>query len=112
MKFSSELIKGSTKNLILAILREEELYGYQIVKTIREKSGKSLEFGEGSIYPALHALKKEKYLASRWAEENGRKRKYYFLTKEGKKALKQQILEWKEFSGAVNKVLRSTGDFY
>lgn len=107
MKFSRELIKGSTKNLILAVLADGELYGYQIVKSIREKSGDALEYGEGSIYPALHSLEKSGLLKAKWvAQESGPDRKYYTLTKKGKKVLKDRVAEWKEFSGAVNKVLK------
>lgn len=107
MKFSTELMKGSTKNLILAVLAEGELYGYQIVKEIREKSGELLECGEGSIYPALHSLEQDRYLRSRWVtQENTPDRKYYSLTKKGKRALKEQVHEWRAFSGAVNKVFR------
>lgn len=106
MKFSRELIKGSTKNLALAVLAEGELYGYQIVKAIREKSGDMLEYGEGSIYPALHSLEKAGMLKAKWvAQESGPDRKYYTLTKKGKKALKDRVAEWKEFAGAVDKVL-------
>ena len=107
MKFSTELIKGSTKNLILAVLADGERYGYQIVKEIREKSGELLEFGEGSIYPALHSLEQDGTLHSRWvSQESTPDRKYYSLTKKGKRALKQQLGEWRAFSGAVNKVFR------
>lgn len=107
MKFSRELIKGSTKSLILAVLLEGELYGYQIVKAIREKSDDELAFGEGSIYPALHALEKDGYLTSRWmSQQDNPDRKYYVLTKKGHRVLKEHLKEWKEFSAAVNKVFR------
>lgn len=106
MKFSRELVKGSTKNVILAVLADGELYGYQIVKSIREKSDDALDFGEGSVYPALHALEKAGLLQSKWVkQDSGPDRKYYSLTRKGGRALKDNIAEWKEFSSAVNKVL-------
>ena len=111
-KFSRELIKGSTKNLILAVIAEEELYGYQIVKSLRKKSNEAFEFGEGSVYPALHSLEKSGYLKSKWVpQEQGANRKYYSLTKKGAKELKKAMAEWKEFSTAVDTVFKGV-DLY
>lgn len=107
MKFSKELIKGSTKNLILAILSEGDLHGYHIIREIRRKSSDDLEFGEGSMYPALHALEKEKLIEGYWEQhDGGHERKYYRITPKGRRALKSAVREWKEFTVAVNKVLR------
>ncbi len=106
MKFPRELIKGSTKNLILAVLSEGELYGYQIVKEIRNRSKDALQFGEGSIYPALHSLEKEAALRSHWVtQESGPARKYYRITPKGRKVLNTEIKAWKGFTMAVNQVL-------
>lgn len=110
MKYSAELIKGSTKNLILAVLSQDELYGYQVVKAISAQSDALLEFGEGSIYPALHSLEQAGYLTSRWVSQtNLPDRKYYRLTKKGQRALRASLQEWQEFSGAVNRVFKGTG---
>lgn len=106
MKFTPELLKGSTKTLILSVLSDGELYGYQIVKAIRERSKDALEIGEGSMYPALHALEKDKYVVSVWKEVNGRDRKYYTLTRKGQRSLKEHLKEWKTFSHAVNSVVK------
>lgn len=106
MKFTPELLKGSTKTLILSTLSEGELYGYQIVKAIRKHSNDMLEIGEGSMYPALHSLEKDKYVASVWKEVNGRDRKYYTLTPKGRRSLKEYLKEWKTFSQAVNSVVK------
>ena len=112
MKFSRELIKGSTKSLILAVLLDGELYGYQIVKSIMDKSGNELAFGEGSIYPALHSLEKDGFLTSRWLKQTDNPdRKYYSLTRKGKRVLKANIKEWQEFSAAVNKVFHGVDNF-
>jgi PadR family transcriptional regulator PadR len=106
MKFSSELLKGSTKNLILATLSKHEMYGYEIIKEIRQNSDDLISLGEGSIYPALHELEKNDFLTSRWAkqENDAPDRKYYHLTKKGKKALGTAKKEWALFSGAVNAI--------
>lgn len=106
MKFPAELLKGSTKNLILAILSEQPLYGYEIVKRIQRKSAGALVLGEGSMYPALHALEKSGYIIGQWEESpEGRERKYYSLTRKGRKQLKEGIAAWKQFTLAVNKIV-------
>jgi PadR family transcriptional regulator, regulatory protein PadR len=105
MKYPKELIKGTTKDLILAVLRDGELYGYQIVKQISDKSSGRLEFGEGSVYPALHALGKDRLLSSHWVPQQGKPdRKYYALTQDGQKALAHNVEQWKDFSAAVGNV--------
>ncbi len=107
MKFPKELIKGSTKNLVLAVLSEGELYGYQILKEIKSRSKDALQFGEGTIYPVLHALEEEGALKSRWEEqESGASRKYYQITTQGRKVLKVAKKDWIDFSEAVNQVLK------
>lgn len=101
------MLKGSIKNLILAVLTEGELYGYQIVKEIEGRSKDTLQFGEGSVYPALHALEKEKLLSSHWvSQKSGPDRKYYQITEKGRKKLKSAKKEWEDFSLAIDSVLR------
>ena len=105
MAFEPELIKGSTKNLILATLSQEKMYGYQIIKAIKDDSEDVLEFGEGTIYPALHAMEKKGLLKSEWKKEsNFPERKYYYITAKGKRLLKEKIKDWKLFSKAVNEI--------
>ncbi len=107
MKFQPELMKGATKNVILAVLAREDQHGYQIIREIRTRSGELLEYGEGSVYPALHALEASKFVKSYWAvAENGRERKYYAITVKGKRQLKNAIKEWKLYSEAVNSVMK------
>lgn len=106
MKFSSELLKGSAKNLILATLSKHEMYGYEIIKAIRNQSEDLISLGEGSMYPALHELEKNGLLSSRWVqqENDAPDRKYYHLTKKGRVALGVAKKEWRLFSGAVNAI--------
>ncbi len=105
MKFTSELLKGSTKNLLLAAVSKHEMYGYEIVKAIRDQSEDIITLGEGSLYPALHELEKLGYLTSRWVIQNGAPdRKYYQITKSGRKLLKEAKQEWGVFSDAINRI--------
>ncbi|MBQ6163874.1 MAG: helix-turn-helix transcriptional regulator [Clostridia bacterium] len=105
MKYSKELLKGSTPTLVLSVLDGQDLYGYRIIRELETRSENAFEMSEGTLYPILHALEKEKYLESYWEEHEGRNRKYYHLTKKGRVALGAKKEEWKEFSTSVNKVL-------
>ncbi len=105
MKVSKELIKGSSSLLVLSVLKGKDLYGYRIIKELELRSENAFDFKEGTLYPILHALEKENYLESYWDEFEGRKRKYYHLTKKGLKQLNTQKEEWKFYSASVDKVL-------
>ncbi|MEI6462699.1 MAG: PadR family transcriptional regulator [bacterium] len=106
MNISKELLKGTTKIMVLSVIGDNELYGYQIIKLLKERSANVLKMGEGTIYPILHFLESEKYLSSRWEKmDNGMKRKYYSLTERGKKLLKESLNEWKDFTNVVNTTL-------
>lgn len=109
MKISKELIKGSTSTLVMSVLKKGDLYGYKIIKEIELQSESVFEFKEGTLYPILHALEKENFLESYWDESEGRKRKYYHLTRKGHKQLEEKQEEWKVFSTSVNKVLGFSG---
>ncbi len=105
MKFSKELLKGSTGTLVLSVLETQDMYGYRIIRELEIRSENAFEMSEGTLYPILHALEKEKYLESYWQEVDGRNRKYYHITKKGKKELGEKKEEWKSFSSSVTKVL-------
>ena len=105
MKYSKELLKGSTGTLVLSVLENQDMYGYRIIRELEIRSENAFEMSEGTLYPILHALEKEKMLESYWREVDGRKRKYYHITKRGKKELDTNQEEWKSFSTSVTKVL-------
>lgn len=105
MKVSKELLKGSTTMLILEMLKNENMYGYQMIKKLSEKSQNIFELKEGTLYPILHSLEEENFISSYWDESTAKKRKYYAITEKGKKQLKERKEEWKIFSNGVNKVL-------
>ena len=105
MKYSKELLKGSTGTLVLSVLENQDLYGYRIITELEIRSENAFDMSEGTLYPILHALEKEKYLESYWREVDGRNRKYYHITKRGVKELASKKDEWKSFSTSVNKVL-------
>ncbi len=106
MAINKELLKGSTTLLILNLLSNEEMYGYQITKKLEVLSDKTFCLKEGTLYPILHKLEKEKLIESYIEEtESARKRKYYKITKGGLKVLSEKKAEWSLFSNAINKVI-------
>lgn len=105
MKINKELLKGSTSMLILNLLENENLYGYQMIRKLREKSENVFELKEGTLYPILHTLEANDLITSYWDETTAKKRKYYAITEKGKNQLKDKKEEWKIFSTGINKVL-------
>ena len=105
MKIDRELLKGSTNLLVLELLKNENMYGRQMIIELKKKSEDVFEFGEGTLYPILHSLEEKGFINSYWDESTAKKRKYYTLTEKGKKQLKAKEEEWHIFSSGVNKVL-------
>jgi len=93
--FPKELVAASAEALVLSILSKGESYGYAIIQEVRERSGDHLQWTDGMLYPVLHRMEEYGWIESRWETmENGRKRKYYSLKKDGKAALKKQRDQW------------------
>ncbi len=106
MNIDKNLLSGSHTLLILSLIKEEEMYGYQMVVELAGKSEHAFQLKEGTLYPILHTLEKEKYVTSRRMEaENGRNRKYYKITDKGRKLLAKRTQEWEYFAQKVNLVV-------
>ena len=105
MSVDKSLISGSTAMLILKLLSEKDMYGYEMIETLQEKSNNVFALKAGTLYPLLHSLEEKGYLSSYENMVSGKIRKYYSITKEGKKFFKGKTEEWKEYSGAVANVL-------
>lgn len=108
MLINPTLTKGSVELLILSILEEGELYGYEITKRIEGRSGARLRFRRSSIYPILGRMEKRGWVVRRWTNGN-RRRCYYSLTGSGSKALDKQRQEWAAFTRAVDSVVNPMG---
>lgn len=90
-----ELVAASAEPLILSLLAHGESYGYAIIQEIKSRSQNQMEWTDGMLYPVLHRLERKGQIKSRWVEaETGRKRKYYSLRKDGKKALEEHREHW------------------
>lgn len=102
-----ELLKGSVDLVLLTLLEQEPMYGYQIVKTVKEASNDVIVLKEGSLYPALHRLERAGFVTSRWqVREDGTNRRYYQLTEAGYAAVHERQSEWQRFITAMEGVLR------
>jgi PadR family transcriptional regulator len=101
--FSRELKKGSTDMVILALLEGRPRHGYEIGKLIERGSGGRLTFRIGSLYPILCRLEDKGFISGRWVERSGeRRRRYYRLTAEGRKALARERSLWEQFVMTIN----------
>lgn len=105
MAVDKTLISGSVTMLLLKLLSEKDMYGYEMIATLRERSNNVFELKAGSLYPLLHSMEEKDLVVSFEKEVLGKIRKYYSLTKEGKKALKRKEEEWKEYTQAVADVM-------
>jgi DNA-binding PadR family transcriptional regulator len=103
MEINKDLIAASSTPIVLAILAEEDSYGYAILQRVRDLSGGHLEWTDGMLYPVLHRLGRLGMVEARWeVAESGRRRKYYRITPEGRAQLEEQRRQWQ----AVDATLR------
>src|SRR5262245_18520878 len=100
-----ELKKGSAELLILSLLEDRPRHGYEIGKLIELRSRGALRFSVASFYPLLHRLETRGWIRGRWVEKNGqRRRRYYRLTRAGKKILVARRDGWRDFVEAVGRI--------
>ena len=106
-QLSRELKRGSTELLILALLEERDRHGYEIARLIEERSEGEIAFHVASLYPTLYRLEERDFIEGRWVEKAGqRRRRYYRLTRGGRKMLATQRSTWEQFVDALNRVAR------
>ena len=104
----ADLLQGTLDMLILKIVALGPIHGYGISTRIRQISREVLQVQQGSLYPALHRLEKRSWLCAVWGEsDNGRQAKFYSLSPEGKKQLKDEESNWLRLSGAVSEILKT-----
>jgi len=102
-----ELKRGSTEVLILALLEQKPRHGYEIGRLIDERSEGAISFHIASLYPTLYRLEDQQLIEGRWVERAGqRRRRYYRLTPDGRRALAKQRGIWDQFFGALDRVAR------
>jgi PadR family transcriptional regulator, regulatory protein PadR len=110
MHIDKDLVAASSTPLVLAILAEGESYGYAILKRVRALSGGELAWTDGMLYPLLHRLSRLGYVTTEWRmPPEGRRRRYYAITDEGRAALADQQQQWVAVTRALNDVWPSSG---
>ena len=100
-------MNGIPELLVLQLLAQHEMYGYEIVRAISQSTGQVIEVGEGCVYPILHTMEENKWVATRRLKRDGRIRIYYRLTDAGREKLAQASQRWSKLTSAVNLVLGS-----
>ena len=105
MHIDKDLVAASATPLVLAILSEGENYGYAILKRVRELSEGELDWTDGMLYPLLHRLSRLGYVTTEWrTPPEGRRRRYYSITKQGRAALAEQQRQWAAVTRALSDV--------
>jgi len=106
MNFDKNLLGGTTGLLLLSLLSDQDMYGYEIIKELERRSDSSFQFKEGTLYPVLHKLENMGWLKSYLSKgDAGRERKYYQITVKGKKQLTLEKEQWEVFTQSVEKVV-------
>ena len=106
MPIDKTLVTRSTSMLILKLLENQDMYGYQMIEELARRSDDTFSLKAGTLYPLLHDLEKEGAIRCYEGSTAGRIRKYYSLTKAGRELLGAKEAEWHAFSAGVNKVLK------
>ena len=104
--YSSELIKGTLKTIVLKLLSDnQKMYGYEITQKVKELTGHKIQITEGALYPSLHAMETEGTLITETINIGKRVRKYYTLTKKGKGAAREKVSEFSDFMVTMKSLL-------
>ena len=102
-----ELMKGSIDSLLLCLISQQPMYGYQIIKELQRRSQGYFQFKEGTLYPALHRLEKAGLVRGEWQLlPSGQQRKYYYLTDKGNSVLVEKRGQWRDFLAAMNLIIQ------
>ena len=104
-----ELIKGNADSLLLYLMGQQPMYGYQIIRELEKRSQGYFQFREGTLYPALHRLEKSGLILGKWQTlPSGRQRRYYYITEKGQRLLVIKMSQWQDFLTAMNLIIRPT----
>lgn len=106
MRYSSEILRGNTETIILAILLEGDSYGYEIMKTIIQRGEGLFSIKDATVYTAFKRMEKEALLTSYWGDgDGGARRKYYRITPKGEEVYAQKVEEWKRINIVLNNLI-------
>ena len=106
MSKPTDLLQGTVDLLILKIIALQPMHGWAIAQRIKQVSKDVLKLNQNALYPALHRLEEQGWVASQWGEsESNRRAKYYSLTSAGRKRLKEEVAQWRRLSSAIEVVV-------
>jgi len=102
-----DLVQGTLNLLILKILALQPLNGWDVSRRLRQISSDVLQVSDGSLYPALHKLEQDGWIAGQWkASENNRRAKFYSLTRLGRKQLEKEAANWNRLSASISSIVK------
>ncbi|WP_254052708.1 PadR family transcriptional regulator [Bacillus sp. V59.32b] len=102
----TELLKGTTEMILLSLLKENDMYGYELTELLRQVSNDYLQLKEGTLYPALKKLEEKELVKSYWKDSfEGPRRKYYYITKSGFQELEDYVIQWKDFQVIIQNII-------
>jgi PadR family transcriptional regulator, regulatory protein PadR len=104
--FERELKRGTLEMVILKLLLERQMYGYELVSMLEKRAGPTFQIKEGTLYPVLYRLENAGFVETRWETlDRGVPRKYYAITINGERQLEKLKIEWENFSNTINKLI-------
>ena len=102
-----DLLQGSSNSLLLCLIEQQPMYGYQIIKELEARSQGYFKFKEGTLYPALHRLEKSGLILGKWQTlPNGRQRRYYYITTKDRSKLAVEKIQWQDFLNAMKLIIQ------
>ena len=111
MEINKDLMAASSTPIVLAILAEEDSYGYAILQRVRELSGGRMQWTDGMLYPVLHRLERLGYVEARWeVAESGRRRKYYRITSQGRAHLAEERRQWQTVDATLRGIWQALSE--
>jgi len=105
-RLRKQTLDGKVETMLLSVLEDGPSYGYAIIQELGQRAEGIVQLGEGTVYPVLHRLEEKNLLTSSWRKAgNQRQRKYYRLTRKGRKVLAENRLQWELLSRVMEKML-------
>ena len=109
-RFSSDLVRSSTDLVLLTLLTQRPMYGYEILTTLQDHGNGQFRFKHGTLYPLLYRLEREGWIEARWEDPpEGKPRKVYRVTRDGRREQKARTAEWLAFTDSVKAILEECG---
>lgn len=106
MNYSSEILRGNTETIILAILMKKDSYGYEMMKTIIDGGQGLFTIKDATVYTAFKRMEKDQLISSYWGDEDeGARRKYYSITAKGREVYAKKVKEWKDIQVVLNNLI-------